>query len=129
MSEAWSEAIAVARHRAEQYLVALFHETRVHDVYDRQLVLQHTAVEIGERGNCYEIRFFPAISKQTPVRGKSTLELSFAVFTPIGDLLTRRDDEEETRRPDQPNSAVTEIAIDLNPRSPQVRDIHLGMVA
>jgi hypothetical protein len=128
MTEA-SESSEATRHRVEQHLVAFFHDTRIHDVFGQQLAIAHEALAIGERANRYDVRFFPAIAKHNPIRGKSTIELSFAVFTPTGDLRTRRDDEEEGRRPDQPNTALTEMAVDLNPRSSHMQRMHASMTA
>src|SRR6266498_2072492 len=98
MSEA-PTSMEVARERSKQHLLALFHEVRVEDEFDRRLVQLHDAQKVGERGNRYRVRVFPAISKQTPIRGMSPIELSFAVFSPIGDLRSRRDEEEDTRQP------------------------------
>jgi hypothetical protein len=108
---------------ARRHIGALFQQVRVHEKFAGKLSLLGEPIELGGRGNSYELRLFPEVTKQEPIQGKPALDMTFVVFSPTGQLRERRDSEEVTREPGTPNRAFVEMTAELAPFRNDMRDL------
>jgi hypothetical protein len=124
MNQRLTELMGVVNRSAQHRIGLLLALTRVHDFHGEQaLRLLGDTVPLGENGNRYEIRLYPAIANVEAVPDCSKIEFAFVVFSPTGELKRQRDLLERMRRPDAPNMAFIEMCADLMPILPEVTSI------
>src|SRR5688572_24882322 len=111
-----TELMGVVNRSAQHQIGLLLALTRVHDFHGEQaLRLLGDTVPLGENGNRYELRLYPAIAKVEAVPDCSEIQFAFVVFSPTGELKRRRDLLERTRAPGSTNMAFIEMCSDLMP--------------
>jgi hypothetical protein len=111
--------------RSQQHIGAMFGAIKVHEIFGDKLVEIADPVEVGEHGHVYEVRLLPALTHQEPIAGKARVEFTFVVFSPTGELRSRRDRAE----PGEPNSAFVEMATDFAPGMPWTNDMMATITA
>jgi len=118
-----SALLEVVRTAAQQEIGTLLATTRVHDFKGEQALRLLGDTVLGDNGNHYEIRIYPAIAQVEVMPECNELQFAFVVFSPTGELKTRRDTAELTRKPGTPNMAFVEMCADLMPVTPEFMSI------